>query len=79
LSTFRRVLFLAGLLCGCRPLSAQNIPGYGWSSFGVLPLRGVDYRIFKTPTRYIIYYIKNGFPTPNTANGAHGRAFSTDL
>ncbi len=60
-------------------LNAQNLPGYGWSSFGVLPFKGVDYRIFKTPTRYIIYYVKNGFPTPNTSNGGQGRAFSTDL
>lgn len=60
-------------------LSAQNVPGSGWSSWGVLPFKGVDYRIFKTPGRYIMYYVKNGFPTPDASNGGQGRAFSTDL
>jgi uncharacterized protein (TIGR03437 family) len=69
-------LWILGL--GSLALHGQSAPGYGWSSFGVLPLKGVDFKIFKTPTRYIIHYVKNGFPTPDGTNG-HGRAFSTDL
>src|SRR5690242_6530561 len=71
----RLVLLLLTLV----PLAAQNLAGNGWSSFGVLPFKGVDYRIFKAPSRYIIYYVKNGFPTPDTSNSGQGRAFSTDL
>ncbi len=75
----RRILPLLLLILTAPAIQAQNLEGYGWTSFGVLPFKGVDYRIFKTPSRYIMYYIKNGFPTPDTTNAAHGRAFSTDL
>ncbi|HWE49742.1 MAG TPA: hypothetical protein VG273_08140 [Bryobacteraceae bacterium] len=62
------------------PAHAQSPPGYGWSSFGVLPFPGYDYVIVKAPTRYILYYTRHSTTTlAETGTDSKGRAFSTDL
>ena len=62
------------------PLHAQNAPGSGWSSFGVLPFVGYDPAIVKTPGGgYVLYYTV--IPPGGSENGTNpeGRAFSKDL
>lgn len=61
-------------------LPAQNLPGYGWSSFGILPFGGIDMRFMKAPAQYVAYYSsfpKN--PTPDTPSAGVQRAFTPDL
>ena len=60
-------------------LHAQNIPGNGWSSFGILPFRGYDYVIVQAPTQYILYFQLHIPGTPESAADQTARAFSTDL
>src|SRR3954447_16332833 len=62
------------------PLGAQNLPGYGWSSLGVLPFHGYDFVPLRTPTRYILYFNRHSTTTLDEGPGDKpGRAFSTDL
>jgi uncharacterized protein (TIGR03437 family) len=59
---------------------AQSAPGYGWSSWGVLPFRAYDFVLVKAPTQYILYFTKH--PTDRVGEGppvVPGRAFSKDL
>jgi hypothetical protein len=62
------------------PIAAQNVPGNGWSSFGLLPFRGYDFRIMKAPTQYIMYFTHHAdtgtYEGPDTP---HARAFSPDM
>jgi hypothetical protein len=69
-------VFLCAVL-GAVSARAQT-QGYGWSSLGVLPFRGLDFIILKAPTRYILYFNKAS-TVPTGVNNLQGRAFSTDL
>lgn len=69
--------FLLGLLPPCA--TAQNIPGSGWNSFGVLPFRGYDFVLVRAPSQYILYFQLHIANTPEGAADTRGRAFSADL
>jgi uncharacterized protein (TIGR03437 family) len=73
----RAVLIL--LVIAHVPLHAQSAPGSGWSSFGVLPFRGYDPAIVKTPGRYVLYYTVIPPGDSQNSSNPQGRAFSTDL
>jgi hypothetical protein len=80
MNLLRCVFLLLTLAGGSLLLIAQNVPGYGWSSFGVLPFRGYDFVIVKAPTRYVAYYTRHSTTTlQELGSDAPGRAFSTDL
>jgi len=55
--------------------------GQGWSSWGVLPFRGVDFKIVKAPTQYVYISLRRQVPPtpPFPLRQRHSRAFSTDL
>jgi uncharacterized protein (TIGR03437 family) len=75
---FRRAVLLS--LIAALPLAAQNLPGSGWSSLGVLPFRGYDFLPVQTPGRLILYYTRHSTTTIlEGAGDTLGRATSTDL
>jgi|GEM_PF-3068609 len=79
-SPFVKLPVLVLLLAAAHlPLHAQSAPGSGWSSFGVLPFRGYDPAIVRTPDRYVMYYTVRIPGTAESASDPAGRAFSTDL
>jgi hypothetical protein len=72
-------LALCALLLGA-PLTAQNVTGSGWTSWGVLPFRGYDFRVMKAPTQYVMYFTHHD--DTGTYEGPSlptARAFSPDL
>lgn len=59
---------------------AQNVTGSGWSSLGVLPFRGYDFRVMKAPTQYVMYFQHHeDTGTYEGPNLPTARAFSPDL
>jgi uncharacterized protein (TIGR03437 family) len=77
---FRTLALLSmGMVAGSS-LDAQNLPGYGWSSLGVLPFRGYDFLPVQTPGRLILYYTRHSTATITEGpDDPLGRASSTDL
>ena len=71
---------LCVLLLTLPAVHAQNVPGYGWSSLGVLPFGGYDMNIMKAPNQYVLYYHAHPQNTPNEGpQDPVQRAISTDL
>ena len=71
---------IAILLAGAFGLQAQNVPGSGWNSLGVLPFGGYDFVFLKAPSRYVAYFVSH--PQNTVGEGIAdpiARAFSSDL
>ena len=73
------LLALIGLVPSHLSLYAQNIPGYGWSSFGVLPFGAYNFVVGRAPDRYVMYFTKQPANNIQGSSIIPGRAFSTDL
>ena len=76
MNRFRWSALLIILCLSSLALHGQNLPGYGWSSFGVLPFRGYDFVIVKAPARYILYYQRHSTTTLAESNLDHWAALS---
>ncbi len=71
--------FILAAIAGQRSLHAQAVPGYGWSSLGVLPFRAYNFVIAKAPDRYVLYFTRQPANNIQGSSIVPGRAFSTDL
>ncbi len=72
-------LLICALILAC-PLVAQNVTGSGWTSLGVLPFRGYDFRVMKAPAQYVMYFTHHeDTGTYEGPNLPTARAFSPDL
>src|SRR5689334_4620943 len=71
--------FLLPLMSALVPLAAQSVPGYGWSSFGVLPFRAYNFIVGKAPDRYVLYFTRQPADNIQGSSIVPERAFSADL